>query len=106
MLKIIQGKNTCSNAVKRNIESLTSVFSRFNEYSEESKAAFLNKNYAAGIVAIASNLDSMFKSHEGMKQFEALSRLLRASNKYDNFDPRYLSEFKAKPRISWTLAQE
>jgi len=97
MLKIKESKVIYGQGIKRNIDSLVSVFSNFNNYSSDGKEKIINSNYVKGIVAVASNLDSMFEIYgDEMKRFRAVSRLIRASGEYDNFNPRYLSEFKTK----------
>ena len=81
---------------KSNIADLVSCFSNYNSISRDEQEAHAINSYIPKIVSIASHLGVLAENDPSLRDVLALSRLLRTSSKYDDFDPRYQSQYSTK----------
>src|SRR3989344_3843016 len=81
---------------KSNIADLASCFSNYNSISRDEQEAHAINSYIPKIVSIASHLGVLAENDPSLRDVLALSRLLRTSSKYDDFDPRYQSQYSTK----------
>src|SRR3989344_2252812 len=95
MISFYYSEEKTEENAKRNLKELSDVFSNFDSFDEEAKENYIANEYIAKITAIASHLHEL-KSHSASKDIAILSRLLKMSKKYNNFDPRYVQEFSGK----------
>src|SRR3989344_543324 len=112
MITITYQEKDFLRGIQQNISELESYLSNFISLDNSRRKEYLSTTYASKLSAIASLISGL--TQENNKQlfhdYSALRHLLRRSDKYSKFDPRYAQEFNGtwaeKPSVEAKINQK
>ena len=112
MITIAYQEKDFLRGIQQNISELESYLSNFISLDNSRRKEYLSTTYASKLSAIASLISGL--TQENNKQlfhdYSALRHLLRRSDKYSKFDPRYAQEFNGtwaeKPSVEAKINQK
>ncbi len=98
--------------IQQHVAELEACLSNFINLNDSQREDYLSTTYAEKIIAIASLIDELTPEHNKQLSHDssALKRLAKRSGNHDNFDPRYVQEFKGtwaeKPNVNAKINQK
>src|SRR3989344_5192582 len=81
---------------RQNTADLVRAFSRYDFYSQDERTEHLHSSYIPKIVGIASHLGALAEQDDKLRDVRVLEMRFRKFCRFDDFDPRYSSEYSAK----------
>src|SRR3989338_6207746 len=82
--------------LKQNVLDLATTFSNYDLLSEEQRTEHICSIYKSKIVGIASHLDALAQCDKKFKDVKFIRGLYEDTDGFDDFDPRYASEYSTK----------